>query len=51
MGFFLKISTFMAGFYLMINTLQLYGWDFLEDSYEHEMFFTIAWDLPRIILD
>ena len=51
LGFFLMISTFMAGFYLKINALQLYGWDFLKDSYEHEIFFTIAWDLPRIILD
>ena len=31
-------------FYLMINTLQLYGWNYYKDSYEHGMFFTIAWD-------
>ena len=35
------------GFYLKINALQLYGWDFLKDSYEQEIFSTI---MPEIFL-
>ena len=48
----------------LLNDLHIYGWllikdqyspplwlGYLKDPYKQEIFFTIAWDLPRIIWD